>query len=245
MNAGALRHPAFSSVGPFAARLLHVRAWPSVAELGALFRDRLALPPAIELEPQEDVRRRGLRRLEDIYEVRIARHGKLPTREGSWHDLANLLVWCAFPRAKRALVARQYSIVRARVPDDVVGLPPARTREQDALAILDEGGVVLLHARGDAPDLGAPASVHAAIVDGRVVPRVFGHALLEAIARGELASRDLRGAAVLFGVDDPSAIGMETLDELLARHVADPDALRAPDPARSLWLAGVYASAER
>ncbi len=242
MNAGALRHPAFSSVAPFAARLGDREAWPSVAELDALFRDRLSLEPALALEHQVTQRRRGPRRLDDVYEVRIHALGRLPTRAGSWHDLANLLVWCAFPRAKRALTARQCAIVQTRVSADTVGLPPARTREQDALAMLDEGGVLLL-CRDEAEVTLEPRALHAALRERRLVLRCFGHALLEAVATGELDERDLRGAAFPLVVADPLADTMDEADAALARLVADKAALNAPDAERSLWLTAALAAA--
>ncbi len=246
VNAAALAHPAFSSVTPFAARLAGMERWPSIEELDTLFRDRLAITPGIELEAQlEQPRRRGPRCRDDVYEVRIQAHRRLPTRPESWHDLANLLVWCAFPRAKRALVARQYEIVRRRVPADARGLPSARTREQDALAMLDEGGVLLLRPAGLEIDLGAPEAVHAALAERRIALRLFGHALLEAVATGGLRERDLRGAAVVLTVRDPLAAAMDEADAALARHLEDPRALQAPDPARSLWLTAALAAADQ
>jgi len=243
MNPAALSHPAFASVAPFADRLAGRGSWPSIEELGALFRDRLAIEPAIELEPQvEQSRRRGPRRLDEVYEVRIHSHRRLPTRAGSWHDLSNLLVWCAFPRAKRALVARQDAIVRQRISDGPHALPSTRTREQDALAMLDEGGVLILCRAGERIDLGAPDTVHAAITERRIGLRVFGHALLEAVATDGLRERDLRGAAVVLRVEDPLASSMEEADRALVRHLQDKAELRAPDPARSLWLAAAFAA---
>ncbi|HEY1954112.1 MAG TPA: DUF3025 domain-containing protein [Polyangiaceae bacterium] len=109
-------------------------------------------------------RQRGPVALDDLYDARIAR-GEVPTRPKNWHDFLNALVWATFPRSKAALHARQHRAVRAWAfgdSDVARALPNARTRELDALALVDEGGILL-----------APA--------GRAV---FGHALYEGLVLG-------------------------------------------------------------
>ena len=81
-----------------------------------------------------------------------------------WHDFMNALVWATFPRAKAALHRQQHALYQAWATPGATRLPNARTREQDGLALVDEGGVVIL--ASNAGDL--------------VVP--FGHALFEGIA---------------------------------------------------------------
>src|SRR6202044_2198544 len=100
-----------------------------------------------------------------LYDARITIERVVPTRARSWHDLMNALVWGTFPRAKSALHARQHCAIAERVAPGARTLPPARTRELDALALLDEGGVVLLG--------GDPAWAV-----------VFGHAIYESLALG-------------------------------------------------------------
>ena len=53
-------------------------------------------------------------------------------------------MWATFPRAKTALHRRQHALMRAWIPPGATALPGARTREQDGLAVLDEGGILLL-----------------------------------------------------------------------------------------------------
>lgn len=69
------------------------------------------------------------------YERRIHDRGELETREAGWHDLFNLLAWCAWPRAKAALNRRQVGAVRTETG--------GRGRERDALTLFDENGVVV------------------------------------------------------------------------------------------------------
>jgi hypothetical protein len=88
------------------------------------------------------------------YDECIDLRREVPTRPGHWHDFMNALVWATFPHSKRALHARQRPLVAAqRGP---------RCAEADALAILDEAGVL-------------------GCAEG---PLVFGHAVLEALALG-------------------------------------------------------------
>jgi hypothetical protein len=78
---------------------------------------------------------RALQTDKEPYDARIVHEGVVRTRDGSWHDFLNALVWATFPLAKTALHRRQHEIV----------VPGARRRtpEGDALAMLDEGGVFL------------------------------------------------------------------------------------------------------
>lgn len=84
--------------------------------------------------------------LDDLYEARIARLARIPTRRHV-HDLMNALVWATFPRSKRALAQRQYRALVAQVGEQPTRLPNARTRERDVLAMIDEGGVLRLAGR--------------------------------------------------------------------------------------------------
>ncbi|MCW5576334.1 MAG: DUF3025 domain-containing protein, partial [Burkholderiales bacterium] len=110
------------------------------------------------------------------YEGRLYERGELEFRERNWHDLFNVLVWLAFPRAKAALNARHRAApVMAR------GRGPVR----DALTLFDESGMIVLSA--DEGLLEMIRGFHwkelfwmqrARVVDGMVfLP--FGHALCE------------------------------------------------------------------
>jgi hypothetical protein len=201
-----LRSPLFWPVER-AARVLQARArWPTPAELTDLFDGN----PPVRFEPAPPRPRRGRAPAPDArYDARIALARSVPTRAGSWHDLANALVWATFPRAKLALHGRQHAIIAARLGPDL-RLPGARTREQDALAMLDEGGVVLLCARARRPELDEAIARDSMsdlvnLVDRRAATAVvFGHAIYEAMARG--AAQGIRAVAHIAGVD---AIGAD------------------------------------
>ncbi len=147
--------------------------WPDVERYNDL------LPPSLSARfvlQMPVVRRRNeqlIRRPEDLYDACIGR-GEIPTRARSWHDYLNALVWATFPRAKSALHARQHTVIERWLRDEgavredgtITTLPNARTREHDALALVDEGGIVVLDT-GD-----------------RQEPIVFGHALFEGLVMG-------------------------------------------------------------
>jgi hypothetical protein len=151
------------------AKMLEKDDWPSVALLSRLAGD--SSPVRFEaLRPRS--RRRRLR-AHERYDARITNDRVVSMREGSWHDLMNALVWSAFPQAKLALHARQNRLITARLGPDL-RLPGSRTVEQDAIAMFDEGGVVLFRARCEAT---APWSR-----DAPGLVAVFGHAIYEALA---------------------------------------------------------------
>jgi hypothetical protein len=138
--------------------------WPDVDALSGIFE---GAPPVrfVSASPRPRRRRReGPVDATELYDARITRERCVPTRRRSWHDLLNALVWASFPRAKRALHARQLRAMLAAIPPGATRMPGARSREHDALALIDEGGVVVLESP-DAPPL-------------RVI---FGHALYEGL----------------------------------------------------------------
>jgi hypothetical protein len=141
-----------------------------------------------ELQPPRR-RRRGPLEPDALYDARITRDGVVPSRGSNWHDFLNAIVWATFPRAKRALHARQHRAISKRIEPGASRLPPARTRELDALAILDEGGVLSL-----IDDAGA------------VVQTItFGHAMYEAFVCDGLTLSSPR-CALLHGAPSSASL---------------------------------------
>jgi Protein of unknown function (DUF3025) len=71
------------------------------------------------------------------YEPRIYEHGEVQTRENSWHDLFNALVWMRFPKSKAAINARHIEQQKLH------GLQATRSAAQDAMTLFDESGVIV------------------------------------------------------------------------------------------------------
>jgi hypothetical protein len=187
-----------------------------------------------------------------LYEGRIVEAHEVPTRPDDWHDLFNALAFCAFPRAKWALHERQYRIYAGRLSPSATRLPGARTREQDALALFDEGGLLVSvqpEARALVPDDPdeLDRALSALVQRGLAWAVPFGHALYEHLVAG--LEPPLAYAHVLHLASphaDPARSGrwLETLDLIdaqLASALGDPCQFGAPHRARGLSLATLLA----
>jgi hypothetical protein len=175
-----------------------------------------------------------------LYDARITLDRAVPTRPRCWHDLMNALVWGAFPLAKRALHARQYRAVARRLAPGARRLPPSRTPEQDALALLDEGGVVLVP-----PDVDIDASSAREVI-------VFGHAIYESLALG-VAPAVVAGIALTVRLgqkapppgrhsDGPYTV-LQVIDRALAEAIEDDTRLRSPRELKRVRISAVGTTA--
>ena len=177
------KSPLFWPIARAAGRLERFTGWPAPEDLAQLFEGE----PPVRFERAPPQRRRTPLAAASRYDARIALERTVSTRVASWHDLLNALVWATFPRAKLALHARQHRMIAARLGDDL-RLPGARTKEQDAVAMLDEGGVALLCPAARRPEIGsairerAGAAVAEMVARGEASALIFGHALYEGLA---------------------------------------------------------------
>lgn len=155
------------------------------------YNTRLAHAGGLRFTEQIKPSRRSKRRESPLgtYDESIAEKGVVPTRAKNWHDYLNMLVWHTFPRAKAALHARQHTALAAR---NLLG-PAARgrrSREEDTLALLDEGGAVLFGGRATseltaALDAKDDARAEALFRGGACRAVVFGHAVFERLVHGD------------------------------------------------------------
>jgi len=164
------RDARFSAIEPAAKIFADYTDWPTPADLDRELSARAGI--RFVLATPRPRRQRGPVDVRDMYDARIAR-GEVPTRERNWHDLLNAFVWATFPKSKAVLHARQHKAIREWAGADVVRkLPNARTRELDALALIDEGGVIVCVDR----QRRSPSATDAKII--------FGHALYEGFVLG-------------------------------------------------------------
>lgn len=189
------RSALFWPIAPAAEKLEGFTRWPEPEDLACLFEGEAP----VRFQRAAPRARRG-RRLgaSERYDALITEQRVVPTRRGSWHDLLNGLVWATFPRAKVALHARQHRAISRRLGADL-RLPGSRTRDQDAVAMLDEGGVVLVGRDGASPS-----------------PIVFGHGIYERIVCD--GAVDLWAAAVRATVaraPEDARASIEAADEAL------------------------------
>jgi hypothetical protein len=214
---------------------LHARLAPSsgVPEL------RFVAAPA--KKPRRRIRKEPIV-LGELYEGRIVERAEVPTRLDDWHDFFNALAFLAFPAAKWALHARQYKLLASRIGPQSRKLPGARTREQDALSLLDEGGILVALAEDLARELPTdPDAFEAALMPllargtARAVP--FGHALFEHLVLGR---DDMMGTLLVLPMAQPELPRAElraALDGAFATLLRDPTQFMEPSHARGVPLA--------
>lgn len=210
-------------------------AWPAVSDYSLRVAHRA--PVTFREQPKKPRgRRRGPRCAGDLYDGRITLEGWVPTRPENWHDFLNMLCWAAFPEAKWQLHSRQHKAMSARVAGAVDALPNARTREQDALALMDEGGVVVLCHEPSLGELTAALAARRApeaqalFASGAARGLLFGHALYEGLVLG---GAEAWGAGFLAAVPSPpresdDASLVRQADTALARALATEGTFASP-----------------
>lgn len=205
--------------------LLEGAAWPSVEQLnrclpGHATHRFVAQTPALLADHLH-------------YELRIAERGQIATREGSWHDLLNALIWLRHPALKQALNGRQIAEIAHMGPK-------VRSRAQYALTQFDEGGVIVLLrdpallARWDEHDWhGLFWQQRQAWLDGAIQLELFGHALLELALN---PAKLLVGKALVF---QSAGADMAAVRTRCAEAIASGELLNDPLDLRPLPLAGL------
>ena len=234
----------YAPIAPLLARFDEAGSFPAPALLTALYAERAAsldLPPLRFVTAQKIKKPRGRAQpvvLGALYEGRIVEHGEVPTRPDDWHDLFNALAFITYPRAKRALHLRQYTLLKQRLEPGATRLPNARTREQDALSLFDEGGIALAVAAGLDPTLLAEGGepLQAAIAAGGACALPFGHALYEHMAAGLACPLGTLHGVTLVTTGTTHSDTLDALDAALARDLADPARFQLPSAARGSSL---------
>lgn len=222
--------------------------WPTLDELGAVYRACTEAVDAPELTFNDNVRKRDKRAegrvvLSALYDARITLQREVPTRERNWHDLLNMLCFATFPLSKLALHARQYARLAERIDENTRTLPNRRTPEQDALTLFDEGGVVLaLEAEAAARLQAVPITERDALSLELCTQRklrvvCFGHALYEHLIEG---LRVPGGCTQIIAVDAlwaDDTVFLRELDRRLAAHLQAPEQLCSPATCGQIKLA--------
>lgn len=210
------RHPLLWPLARAARAFAEHRDWPPVATWRAVFGTSAAPPIEFSVAaPLSRRPRRAPRSPETLYDATIVERRLVPSRERHWHDFANALVWGTFPQAKAALHRRQGALVAARIDPAAPRLPPHRSRPQDGLAMIDEGGVVVLQ---------APTAE---------LRLVFGHALYEGFVLGV---RRMTARAVVVPVPALAADALAQADAALAATLADAMFSTVPESLPRLWV---------
>jgi hypothetical protein len=220
--------------------------WPSIADIDAAWADCSGIH--FHEQPPKARRRRRGRRLpietESLYDARIHVSGWVPTRVRNWHDFLNALVWATFPQAKKAFHARQYAAVTARIAEGARVLPGTRSREMDGLAILDEGGMIVLVEEAYEARLAEWIEQKNFVEVQRLIGQehaetvLFGHALYETLlvanAAATWAMVTLLPCPAPLPPTENERIALA--DSLLTARIALPDSFADPDLFRNLPL---------
>nr|MBA2320056.1 DUF3025 domain-containing protein [Deltaproteobacteria bacterium] len=247
------RHPAHRVLARAAACFADASEWPqpatwrSALEAGGLAgplvtRDGFPIVFAWSPPKSRARRKRVLVDVDAIYDERIFVRGEVPSRANGWHDLLNMLVWATFPASKLALNARQRTALRATVTAGATRLPGARTREQDALTMLDEGGLVVLAAARaaeavtDALDRSDADALAGYVRDGTARVFAFGHTLHEHLISHAGTVRALALPLVIEEVPEHLDDSIRLADQALATALSEGGALTTPDGVASLPL---------
>jgi hypothetical protein len=198
------------------------------------------------------VRRRRTRKsapiaLCELYDGRIALHGEVPTRAQSWHDLLNALCFASWPKSKHALHTRQCRAQEKRLQGGATRLPPSRTAEQDALTLLDEGGVLIAALPDAATELRAtrscdlPTRLGDLQDSGRARAVPFGHALFEHLVESLPCPGAAARIVVLEALPHDTDTLLDAIDDSLALTLEDLRCFASHDQALHLRL-GLLAS---
>jgi hypothetical protein len=212
------RDALFEPIEPAYRRIGAHDDFPDVDALGRVFEGEAP----VRFTPAEVRRRRGASvDVAALYDARIALEGRVPTRARCWHDLMNALVWGTFPLAKAALHRRQHRAIAEGLPAGARSLKP-RTPELDALALVDEGGVVVLAEDPTSASRSLasrrPGALGGLLATGAARLLVFGHAIYESLALG---TRPAVVAAFVAGCDARGPDAVVAADRLLSRALED------------------------
>ncbi len=213
--------------------------WPTVAELDAGLAPRAGVRFASALARS---RRRPRGPAAAAYDASICLEGRVPTRAASWHDLFNALVWASMPRSKRALHERQHRAHEARS----AAAPSRRTREGDGLALVDEGGAVLLCTDAARPSVEEALSarerepVAVAIARGEALGVVFGHAVFEHLGTSQRTVRATVHVVSTPAIPRDADACVWLADAGLSRALADPKRFAAPEAMASIPVELAY-----
>ena len=178
------------------------------------------------------------------YEERIARLGRIASRENDTHDAFNALIWLRHEALKRAMNARQVADI-ARVG------PKQRTRGQCALTHFDEAGAIVwlsdaeLVSAWNAHDWRTLFVTHRDAWGARIAVTIVGHALFDfALDRDEAPVA--KALAVLVDADDLAERSCDAViaswpaaEASIARTIAAGQCLADPQELRPLPLAGI------
>lgn len=217
-------------------RLSQFPAWPNAAGLNQLKASKasqgVTLPVFID--------QAELGETQAYYEQIIFEQGVVPTRDNSWHDLFNAMIWFLFPRSKAELNSQHMEDIKLH------GVSP-RTQRRNRITHFDECGVVLACADAKLLTLLKAHQWQKVWIEHRdswgrnIQAYVFGHANYEMLLEPFIG---LTGKWLAVEVaTDFWALSLteqyRVLDEKLSQQVAEQDVFAKKDALFPLPLLGL------
>lgn len=217
-----LSSPFFAPLMPILQQFSAYEQLPSLAELNKMLSiaDIIFVPQS----PKSDDFSEG-------YEPRIYLQGQVQTREQSWHDFFNALVWQQFTQSKKIINQLQYSFQKQRHPEKT------RLPGENMLTLFDENGAIVIAKDPELLVLIKQHRWHELFWERREqVQRdlqvvLFGHGLYEKALHPYIG---LTAQALLFSADEITAI-----DDTVARFLSDSGAALTPRYLTPLPLLGI------
>ena len=146
------------------------------------------------------------------YEQIIFEDKQIPTRDDSWHDFFNALIWSEFPTCKAYLNHLHMVDIKAH------GVHP-RTKLRNKITLLDECGVIVLTTNKELKHAFEQQNWQAIFLNSRVswfentMPYMFGHAIYESLLQPFIG---LTGKAMIIEV-----ASIETINKCKDKHYLD------------------------
>jgi Protein of unknown function (DUF3025) len=230
---GRIDSPGWSLYRDHLAFLRLAEPWPTLQTFNALLGPEHPLRTKgiqFEAQPYFPRRRRNRQGKKLSYETYIFEQGFIPTRDASWHDLFNAVIWSTLPLAKLALSQAQRQAQQDRIKNAV----PQRSPLEDCLTMFDEGGVFTVVDASLASELQIAArdaredEKIAIFRKNRAEMHIFGHGILEGIVGGDRGTRAICFVVPRPEMATPPVGGSAILDFALAGFIQEISAGRIP-----------------
>lgn len=214
--------PLFKPLWPVLSKFEHHEHLPSVAQLNQHLRIE-GIHFVSQCQKSAD--------FADGYEPRIYLQGEVQTRDQSWHDFFNALVWQQFPQSKKIINQLQYQLQKQRYPDK------RRLQAENMLTLFDENGAVVISENLQLLELIRQQRWHELFWEQREAVRqqlqviIFGHGLYEKLLQPYIG---ITAKALLFNHQ-----AFKSFDALLEKFITDNNEGLEPKMLSPLPILGV------
>ncbi len=172
---------------PYARMFSNYHNFPGVSDLNRSLPEKTTCWSGSSIQFVEQKGKRQDLGFDSLYEPRIFLKGEVKTRQESWHDFFNAMIWHAFPLVKSYLNKNMFYLFDENAKFPWVGPPKNRNSIQDILTMFDEGGCFLVHVKNSCGDVTC------------TLPYLYGHGFYERLAYGD---KDLSAYTINLNVQE-------------------------------------------